>query len=65
MLFAIIIASLGSYYIVENIFQLEWIFDLNLTFTLTILTGVITFILILITNRNTFNPPVYPLIRNE
>ena len=65
ILFAIIIASLGSYYIVENIFRLEWIFDLNLILALTTLTGVITFILILVTNRNTFNPPVYPLIRNE
>ena len=63
--FAITIAALGSYYIVENIFRLEWIFDLNLTLTLTMVTGIITFILILITNKNTFNPPVYPLIRNE
>ena len=65
LFFAITIAALGSYYIVENIFRLEWIFDLNLTLTLTMVTGIITFILILITNKNTFNPPVYPLIRNE
>ena len=65
ILFAIIIASLGSYYIIENIFRLEWTFDLKLTLIFTVLTGIITFILILITNRNTFNPPVYPLIRNE
>ena len=63
--FAITIAALGSYYIVENIFRLEWIFDLDLTLTLTMVTGIITFILILITNKNTFNPHVYPLIRNE
>ena len=63
--FAITIAALGSYYIVENIFRLEWIFDLNLTLTFTMVTGIITFILILITNKNTFNPPVYPIIRNE
>ena len=63
--FAIIIAALGSYYIVENIFRLEWIFDVNLTLTFTMVTGIITFILILITNKNTFNPPVYSLIRNE
>jgi len=63
--FAIIIAALGSYYIVENIFRLEWIFDLSLTLTFTMVTGIITFILILITNKNTFNPPVYSLIRNE
>ena len=63
--FAITIAALGSYYIVENIFRLEWIFDLDLTLTLTMVTGIITFILILITNKNTFNPPIYPLIRNE
>ena len=65
LFFAIAIAALGSYYIVENIFQLEWIFDLDLTLTLTMVTGIITFILILITNKNTFNPHVYPLIRNE
>ena len=63
--FAITIAALGSYYIIENIFRLEWIFDLNLTLTFTMVTGIITFILILITNKNTFNPHVYPLIRNE
>ena len=61
----ITIATLSSYYIVENIFRLEWIFDLNLTLIFTMATGIITFILILITNKNTFNPPVYPLIRNE
>ena len=65
LFFAIVIAALGSYYIVENIFRLEWIFDLDLTLTLTMVTGIITFILILITNKNTFNPPIYPLIRNE
>ena len=65
LFFAIVIAALGSYYIVENIFQLEWIFDLDLTLTLTMGTGIITFILILITNKNTFDPPIYPLIRNE
>ena len=65
LFFAIVIAALGSYYIVENIFQLEWIFDLDLTLTLTMVTGIITFILILITNKNTFDPPIYPLIRNE
>ena len=63
--FAITIAALGSYYIVENIFRLEWIFNLDLTLTLTMVTGIITFILILITNKNTFNPPVYPIVRNE
>ena len=61
----ITIAALSSYYIVENIFRLEWVFDLNLTLTFTMVTGIITFILILITNKNTFKPPVYPLIKNE
>ena len=65
--FSVGAASLGSYFIIERIFivGLQWSFDLGLTLMLTISTGVVTFVLILLANRNMFSPAVYPLIRNE
>jgi len=63
--FSISAASLASYFVVENIFSLEWQFDLGLTLMLTVSTGVVTFALILLANKNMFSPAVYPLIRNE
>ena len=63
--FSISAAALASYFVVENIFTLEWQFDLGLTLMLTVSTGVVTFALILLANKNMFSPAVYPLIRNE
>jgi putative ABC transport system permease protein len=63
--FSITVATIASYYLIENIFTLEWTFNLGLTLTLVISTGLVTFLLILAANKNMFNPAVYPLIRNE
>jgi len=63
--FSISVAVAASYYVVENVFRLEWVFDLNLTLMLVISTGIVTFVLILFANKNMFSPAVYPLIRNE
>ena len=63
--FSISSAALASYYVVENIFTLQWQFDLGLTLMLTVSTGTVTFLLILLANKNMFSPSVYPLIRNE
>ena len=63
--FSISAAALASYFVVENIFTLQWRFDLGLTLILTVSTGVVTFALILLANKNMFSPAVYPLIRNE
>ena len=63
--FSVGVASLASYFVVENVFSLKWQFDWGLTTLLTGATGVVTFALILMTNKNMFSPAVYPLIRNE
>jgi putative ABC transport system permease protein len=63
--FSISVAIAASYYVVENVFRLEWVFDLNLTLMLVMSTGIVTFVLILFANKNMFSPAVYPLIRNE
>ena len=65
IVFALSVAILGSYYIVENTLMLSWSFDLNLTLWIVFSTAAVSFVLILITNRNIFSPKVYPLIRNE
>ncbi len=63
--FSVSAAALASYFVVESIFTLQWQFDLGLTLMLTVSTGVVTFALILLANKNMFSPAVYPLIRNE
>jgi putative ABC transport system permease protein len=63
--FSISAAAFASYYVVENIFTLQWQLDWGLTLMLTASTGIVTFALILLANKNMFSPAVYPLIRNE
>ena len=63
--FSISVATMASYYLIDNIFTLDWAFNLNLTLILVLSTGIVTFVLILVANKNMFNPAVYPLIRNE
>ena len=67
IIFSVGAASLASYFIIERIFivGLQWSFDLGLTLMLTVSTGVVTFLFILLANRNMFSPAAYPLIRNE
>ena len=65
ILIAIFFAVIGSKFIMENIFELVWKFDLAILFNLGISIGIITLILILLTNLKYLNPKVYPLIRNQ
>jgi putative ABC transport system permease protein len=63
--FALSVAVIGSYLIVENTLQLTWQFDFDLTLWILLSTAIVSFILILMANRSIFSPKVYPLIRNE
>ena len=65
ILFAIAVAIIGSYLVVQNALQLTWQFDFDLTLWILLSTALVSFVLILITNRSIFSPKVYPLIRNE
>ena len=65
ILIAIFFAVIGSYYIIENIFQLVWQLDLQILFNISGSIGLITLALIMLTNLKYLNPKVYPLIRNQ
>ena len=49
----------------ENIFEFVCQFDLKLLLNLGISIGIVTLILIMLTNLKYLNPKVYPLIRNQ
>ena len=63
--FALSVAVIGSYLVVENTLQLTWKFDFGLTLWILLSTAIVSFVLILMANRSIFSPKVYPLIRNE
>lgn len=63
--FALSVATISSFLVVENALQLTWQFDLGLTLWILLSTAVVSFVLILMVNRSIFSPKVYPLIRNE
>ena len=65
ILIAIFFAVIGSKFIIENIFELIWKFDFKVLIYLGFSVGLVTLILILLTNLKYLNPKVYPLIRNE
>ena len=65
ILIAILFAVIGSKFIMENIFELVWMFDLKVLIYLGFSIGFVTLILILLTNLKYLNPKVYPLIRNQ
>ena len=65
ILISIIFAVIGSKFIMENIFELVWMFDFKILIYLGFLIGFVTLILILLTNLKYLNPKVYPLIRNQ
>ncbi len=65
ILIAILFAVIGSYFIIENIFELAWQFDLKILFNLALSIGLVTLVLILLTNLKYLSPKVYPLIRNQ
>jgi len=49
----------------ENIFELVWKFDFKVLIYLGSSIGLVTLILILLTNLKYLNPKIYPLIRNQ
>ncbi len=65
ILIATFFAVVGSKFIIENIFELVWQFDFKVLIYLGFSIGLITLILILITNLKYLNPKIYPLIRNQ
>ena len=65
ILIATFFAVVGSKFIMENIFELVWKFDLKVLLNLGISIGIVTLILIMLTNLKYLNPKVYPLIRNQ
>ena len=65
ILISLFFAVIGSNFIIENIFQITWKFDLLIFLKVTISIGFATLALIMLTNLNYLNPKVYPLIRNQ
>ena len=65
ILIAILFATIGSQFIIENIFELSWQLDLKILIYLSSGIGLVTLLLIMLTNLKYLNPKVYPLIRNQ
>ncbi len=65
ILIATFFAVIGSKFILENIFELVWQFDFKILIYLAFSIGLVTLMLILITNLRYLNPKIYPLIRNQ
>ncbi len=65
ILIAVFFAVIGSKFIMENIFDLVWMFDFKILIYLGLSIGFVTLVLILLTNLKYLNPKVYPLIRNQ
>ena len=65
ILIAVFFAVIGSKFIMENIFELVWMFDFKILIYLGLSIGFFTLVLILLTNLKYLNPKVYPLIRNQ
>jgi len=64
ILIAILFSTIGSQFIIENIFELSWQLDLKILIYLSSGIGLVTLLLIMLTNLKYLNPKVYPLIRN-
>ena len=65
ILIALFFAVIGSQFVIENIFQINWMFDLIIFLKVTLGIGLATLILIMLTNLKYLSPKVYPLIRNQ
>jgi putative ABC transport system permease protein len=65
ILIAILFATIGSQFIIENIFELSWELDFKILIYLSSGIGLVTLLLIMLTNLKYLNPKVYPLIRNQ
>jgi putative ABC transport system permease protein len=65
ILIATFFAVIASKFIMENLFELVWKFDFEVLLTLSFSIGLVTLLLIMLTNLKYLNPKVYPLIRNQ
>ena len=65
ILFSTLFAVIASKYVIENIFQLQWQFDFALFIFVSLGVGLVTLLLIILTNLKYLSPKAYPLIRNE
>ena len=65
ILIATFFAVTGSKFIIENIFDLLWKFDFKVLVYLGSSIGLVSLVLIMVTNLKYLNPKVYPLIRNQ
>ena len=65
ILFSTIFSIISSKFIIQNIFQLKWLFEFDIFLNVTITVGLVTMILIVFTNLKYLSPKVYPLVRNE
>ena len=65
ILIAVLFAVMGSYFIIEKIFELNWQFDFKSLIILGFSIGLVTLFLIIITNLKFLSPKVYPMIRNQ
>ena len=65
ILIATFFAVIGSKFIIENIFELVWQFDFKVLIYLGASIGMVTLVLIMLTNLKYLSPKVYPLIRNQ
>ncbi len=65
ILIAIFFSVIGSKFIMENIFELVWMINFKVLIYLGFSIGLVTLILIMLTNLKYLNPKVYPLIRNQ
>ncbi len=65
ILFSTLFSIIASKFIIENIFQLNWLFEFNIFFIVIAGVGLATLALIIITNLKYLSPKIYPLVRNE
>ncbi len=65
ILFSTIFSVIASKFIIENIFQLNWLFEFDIFLYVIIGVGFTTLALIILTNLKYLSPKVYPLVRNE
>ena len=65
ILFSTIFSVIASKFIIENIFQLNWLFEFDIFLYVITGVGITTLTLIIITNFRYLSPKVYPLVRNE
>jgi putative ABC transport system permease protein len=63
--FTTLLSSLASYLILNNIFNIEWAFNMPVTFLIFFIVGIVTLLMILKTTMKNLDPKVYPLIRNN